>query len=204
MTTFFKLVNPNAEFPIIYGLPDTAFRDVVKFKPQVRLYFRGYTDRQTTDEIAKKLEGQVSFRLMDENYSTSAINSLALKVKNKFRNFFYQRGDALYTYTDQRRGYHFQLYVGGEIAAKKVIEAVNDVAANTTLDWTLLKNHSRNQDLPKIKGKLTVMGETRTIKNVTRSGRVYFAYAELFIPDWGEPITLVDGTGTRPRAIEVF
>ena len=188
----------------IYGIPSTDFEISNTYYPQVKLHFR--EDRyQASINSRRPARGEVSFRWREESYTELNIKALANKIYNDFVSpvFFYQKGRVLYTYTDKRLGYQFQVPANSEVDAKKVIEQAIRLQDDVEPDWTEnFREHTDNKNYT-TPGTIQVMGEIIKKPKKRPIARVEFQYAELFIPGTTKPIILVDRTGTKSRPIRI-
>ncbi len=186
----------------IYGIPSTDFEIKHTYYPQVQLFFM--EERYTAaDNDRVPVRSRVSFRWRENDYTTSNINALALKIDNDFARppFRYTKGRKCWTYWDDEKGYRFTVYVQAESDAKSLISQVINLQDTGTPDWdSKLREHldGVNYALP---GTVRVMGETKRKPRKRPIAEVKFAYAELFIPGVVKPIVLVDRTGTKAGAL---
>ncbi len=194
---FYLVLRKAKDFhPNIYGIPSTDFQEVMKFFPQVQLYFE--ESFSETDSGYTQLRSQVSFRLTNETSQTFTIGeaiNLANRIKSLFNAggvpFFYKKGKELATYTDQSKGYYFQVYAFDETNAKKVIEQVLDIRSNSP-DWKLLKvskNAEASQAYPTIPPTKQILGKSVRQPRERPVGTVKFVAAVVHL--YGSPESLV-------------
>lgn len=186
----------------IYGIPSTDFEITHTYYPQVKLHFR--EDKyEASSNTRRPARSEVSFRWREEDYSTTNVNNLALKIENDFARppFSYGKGRKCWTYWDDKKGYRFTVYMQTEADAKKLISQVTGLQDSDIPDWdSKLREHldGVNYSLP---GTVRVMGETIRKPKKRPVATVKFAYAELFIPGMVKPIVLVDRTGNKVGAL---
>jgi hypothetical protein len=196
---FYGILRKCQDFhPAIFGIPSTSFQETTKYHPQIRLHFI-----EKTTEVEKgyqPLESQVSIRLMNETTETltkAEATIIANKVKTLFHTgvpFFWKRGKQLISYTDQSKGYYFQLLVYDITNAKKVIEQVLDIRGHTP-DWKLLntkQNAEPSTTYPTVPVTKTIMGKPYKQPRRRPVGTVHFKYAVLHLHGKPNPVVLVD------------
>ena len=206
---FYLILRKAKDFhPNIYGIPSQDFQEIMKFFPQVQLYFEekysevepGYT----------QLRAQVSFRLIGEKSETFTIaeaTSIANKIKTLFNPgnvpFFWKKGRELHTYTDQLKGYYFQIYAFDETNAKKVIEQVLDIKSQTP-NWQLLDSHKSTEPsiaYPTIPPTKTILGKPVRQPRERPVGIVRFVNAIAHIHGRPDPLVLYDPDKRYPTAL---
>lgn len=193
--------------PPIYGIPVQDFQETFSHHPQIKLFFM--EDAEDVDDDYYPIRSEITFRLINETESTiteANARALAQRIDTAFgtnKGFRWKRGRETWMYVDLRRGYRLKLFVWDETEAKRVIEQVLDIQGHTP-DWDEhLKDATNRKDLrtsivPKTK---RIYGKNRKLPRVKPVGHVRFRWAELSV--WGlvNPITLVDKSGRRRRAL---
>jgi hypothetical protein len=185
--------------PAIYGIPSLDFQSVMKFYPQVELFFeekfseteRGYT----------QLRAQIKFRLVGETTETLTRADaivLANKIKAAFNPnkipFAFKKGKELYTYSDQEKGYHFQLYVFNKTVAQSVITKVLQLRGHAP-NWKLMNLHSSSDPsaaYPTIPPTKAILGKPVRQPRIRPVGTVRFTYALVHLHGLPEPLVLYD------------
>jgi hypothetical protein len=71
-TYYFIYGQAKALMPDVYGIPNTVFDQVRAYRPQICLYFSG--SETPSDNVHKRVGGEISFRLMNETSSTKLMN----------------------------------------------------------------------------------------------------------------------------------
>jgi hypothetical protein len=197
---FYLILRKAKDFhPNIYGIPSQDFQEIMKFLPQVQLYFE--EKYQDVDLGFTQLRAQVSYRLIGETSSTITIaeaTTIANKIKTLFNAggvpFFFKKGRELYTYTDQSKGYAFQVYAFDKPNAQKVIEQVLDIKGHTP-DWELLNLHESAEPAnayPTIPETKTILGKLTKQPRKRPAGTVHFIYAVMHLYGRSEPLVLYD------------
>ncbi len=190
--------------PDIYGLPVTTFQERFVFPPQVQLYFL-----EPSDQIASgyaQVEGEITFRLTEpeyENITPVEAGNLARRIKTSLATppFTWKKGRVICRYTDLKKGYDFRLFVLNESEAKRVIEQILDIRSHTP-DWENLTVSESRRNFPIIPPSKTIYGKSRKLPRQRPRADVRFRYAALHIHGLQNPITLVDASGTRRKALE--
>lgn len=199
----------------LYTTPVVSFQNQFEFHPQVTLVFKqtkaeaeATASSQTDPEDRKEpVEGQISFRLMDETHTTMTPEKalvLAQKIKAKFAIPVYQwnKGIINYTYFDEKKGYKFRIAADVESVARNLIEFTLDIRGNTP-DWDLLREHIPKKLYPVKPNKELIYGKQKRPPRRRPVEIVKFKYAEMHV--WGIPtaVTLVDITGNRPNPLVI-
>jgi hypothetical protein len=200
---FYLIMRKAKDFhPPIYGIPSMEFINNFSFFPQIVIHFE--EDRyEAATSNRLPATAQVAVRWFEESYTKPEINQLALKIRQDFAipPFMFKKGRILFTYTDKKKGYYFQVYAFNEIEAKSVIERAYRLQHNVEPEWDeYLRDHQDKKNYTIQKTKM-IMGELKQLPKRRPIADVKFSYAELKIPDLLEPIILVDRTGTHPNAI---
>lgn len=192
----------------IFGIPASSFDEIRKYKPQITLYFSQDTD--DVEDGENKVEGEISFRLMDESSTSltqAEINSYALKIKNDFAvpgKLVWSKGRLMVSYSDWSKGYSLQLLVSSKVEGKNLIQKVLSIQ-NHTPDWRYMavKENEEPQDAyPNNPGLQTILGETYKKPRRRPVEQVKFRYATLAVQGKKRPINLVDTTYRRANAVE--
>lgn len=192
----------------IYGIPVPDSQSLAKFRPQVQLYFRELQTSPTYDPTSFLLpvEGQISFRLMDETSDTisrTKAEALARKIKNEFCNpiFVWEKGWFATTYIDLEKGYQLKLFVKSKTEGERLVRQVLSIQ-NHTLDNDYLQFIEHDKTYPVNPGTHRVYG--RTVKKPRKRpvANVSFRRAKLII--WGQAhaINLVSVGGREKSVIE--
>lgn len=198
MQTFRYIVQRTHLRPHVFGNPVGRAQAQRKYKPQIFFYFR--QDEIESDLDKSPLDGQISYRLMDETSETiskTKLTSIANKVKSEFGGsveFIWKKGKSLASYTDRDKGYQFQLLVRNKTDAKEIISKVLRTNSDTP-NWAKLRYQEADipsEAFPTTKGNLNILGEliAEPIQRPIINVRFQYAYCNI----WGkrEPVILYD------------
>lgn len=192
----------------IYGIPVPDSQSLVKFRPQVQLFFRELQTSPTYDpeSYLVPVEGILSFRLMDETSETisrAKAEALARKIKAEFCNpiFVWQKGWYAMTYTDEEKGYKCKIYVKTKAEGERIIRKVLSIQ-NHAFDESSMQFIEHERTYPANAGTHRVYG--RIVKKLRKRpvADISFRKAKLII--WGQPnaINLVSVGGRERSVIE--
>lgn len=189
----------------IYGIPVQELQRDVKFKPQIKLFFKEDFDKDVHDGTVPLSEGEITFRLVNETSDTisrTKAESLAKKIRDEVTKpvLVWSKGWYKCTYLDRDLGYDFRLLVKSKAEGERVIKEVLKIQNHSfDLDYFQFIDHDRNY--PINPGTHKVYG--RTVKKNRQRPRVdvKFRYAQLLI--WGQQnaINLVAYRGSRFRSV---
>lgn len=203
MLTFYNVVQQLPYTPQFFGLPIQTFIDTQRNKAQIIIQFREKrSDAGENNRIPAT--AQVSFRIEETSWTQSKVQQWANTIKSAFATprFSWKKGRTLYNYWDPAGGWNFQLRANSETEAKSVIEKCFSAKGAGSPDYEeFLKEQKDNRNYG-VAETVTIMGETKKKPKLRPIATVYFAWAELVIPGYGENIILVDVTGTKAKAIE--
>lgn len=188
----------------VYGIPTDELQDEYEFQPQIKLMF--YQSRSEATPGFPPATGEITYRVMGETSETFTEANAKLRA-NRIKALFvdenlfeWQKGTELYSYADKPQGYLLKVFARNETAARNLITKVIAIE-NKTPGWDKLTKHITEKTFPVDPGTITIMGET--YKKPRRRPRedVTFRYAELHL--WGRPnpVTLLDTTGRRGKAL---
>lgn len=190
----------------IYGIPVQELQRDVKFKPQVRLYFKEPFDKDVHNNGITQVRGEITFRLINETSETisrTKAEKLARDIKREFATpiFTWEKGWFKATYLDSNKGYDLRLFVKSRTEGERVIKQVLKI-----------QNHSFNKDY------FQFIEHDRTYSNNPGTHRVYgrtvkkwrkrpranlnFIYAQLLIHGRIKPVNLVSVAGRLRTVIE--
>lgn len=195
---FFGVLRKCVDFhPAIFGEPSKLFQESNKYYPQIQLHF--LEKYQEVEEGYEQLRAQISFRLMNEtstSITTAELTTIANKIKTLFytTRFSWKKGRELYTYTDQKKGYYFQLYTFSKADAKKVIEQVLDIQGHSP-EWGKMNGHTNEEpasSYPIVPPVKTILGKPYREPRERPAGTVHFAYALAHIHGRPRPLVILD------------
>ncbi len=188
------------------GMPKGSFDPVIKYKPQIVLYFQ--EDNGDVEEGYNPVDGRISFRLMNKDSETitkTDLTTLANKIKTEFvvnNGYTWKQRKEYYNYTDKTKGYQLQILAFSESEAKQLINKVLDIQGHTFQDKKFTKsvNDNPSSAYPIIPPQQNILGElTREpLRRPVATVRFQYALANL----WGKPdlIPLYDRTFTYLNA----
>jgi hypothetical protein len=177
-------------------LPDIT----VEGKPQVQLWFwEKYSNAKRNNR--QQARARVSFRIMDENWSTAEANSLALKIRDKFAKpiYSFEKGQLSLQYLNKKKAHNFRLTVDDKAEAKRVIEDVLDLLGETP-NWDYLVKAESEKNFNEVQ-TTRVLGKTVKVSPQRPRTIVYFKYAIAKIPPLTTDFALVDTSGTYAKAL---
>lgn len=192
--------DPTEEIPI-YGIPVQSFQETKEYYPQVTLMFREKT-ASANARNTYPTRAEVSFRILDNNFTEANARSLAVKIKNIFATppVSFKKGRTKVSYSDQKKGYHFIMAVNSETEAREIITKVLSLN-NDTPDWEKLSNSESGYNFSATKTK-TILSKTVIMPKRRPIADVYFTHAELKIYGLSRPKILVDTLGRFRDAYE--
>lgn len=188
----------------VYGTPVQNFQELVKFKPQIHLYFEQVTG--LIDSEFGAVTARLSFRIMNESAETMTpdkAKALATKINSSFGGsspFHWEKGKHLFSYSAPNQGVQTKIYTTNESEAKQVIKKILGLQ-NFTLNDDYLKDCSRTVDLASPQdgnqGKEMIYGTSRRLPRKLPLATVQFTYAEMLLHGLTHAICLVDMTGKK-------
>ncbi|BAU65664.1 Genome sequencing data, contig C298 [Stanieria sp. NIES-3757] len=187
--------------PHVYGLPIGSDQAIRKHKPQITLFFK--EDMEDIDPDYEAVEGQISYRLMNESSETitkAELTSIANKIKVQFGGgdgdnaFRWDKGKDLASYVEKNKGYQFQLLVRNKTDAKDLVTRV--LATNSDVpDWKYLSYKEADEPTstyPTLPGTQTILGKITREPRIRPIARVRFQYAYCSIWARKQPVILYD------------
>lgn len=166
--------------------------------PKVVFYFS--QDAQSATN-GKRLEAELSFRLMGETESTftpQKAKPLAARVLKLFvqgnKGITLNKDKTCYCYSDVENGFkRSKVYASTRGDAVDMIRRLTE-AADVTFDQDKLTTSNPERDNTVKPKKKTVYGKQRSEPAFKPKGTVRFRYCYVELPSMGEPIFLVDTT----------
>lgn len=194
--------------PHIYGTPIGTLDAQRKYRPQIVLEF--LEDENDLEIGYSRVDGRISFRLMDETTSTvskTELTSIAKKIKAEFgtpKGYVWKKGKDLASYVDKPKGYQFQLLVKTKADAKEIIGKVlslNSVSPNWN-KFSYKEADNPTGAYPTVPGNQTILAKTH--KEPRRRPIADVRFQSAYCSIWGlpEPIALYDLTFMHPNALE--
>lgn len=184
-------------------------------KPKVSLFFledSNYNKRQPKEGIAegaRRQEGVIKFRLMDETtqtFSKANATTLATKIKDVFGSsggFVWSKGKTMWTYNDWEMGYQLQLLCRSETEAKRIVSGVLSLQNHTPIwkNFNIVKNDEEATKYPENPGTHVVMGEVLPLPKERPLVDVRFQYAYIKLDGVKEPINLYARNNRRVKTL---
>lgn len=199
---YFCLGKGKALHPDMYAIPITTFRTLRRHKPQVHLMFKEVTNIRNADP----LQSQISFRIMDENFTIGEATTLANKIKAEFMSsggYLWHKGRLMCAYSDHDQGYQLQLLCRDEAEGKRL---TTDVLAlrNHTPKWkhfTINRTEDEAGRYTTAPPNKIILGQSheQPVERPIHNSR--FQYAELSIDGMKKPVILCDRSN---RWVEVL
>lgn len=187
----------------VYGLPAGLYQEMVRYSPQVFVYFKEDKALALANPSRNRGEGKLSIRLAgitSETITQSTVNLVASRVRAEFSagsGFVWQKGKLLFAYIDKNNGLQFQILNRVSTHAQDICRRLCRIAGEEYLaKWGYI---NRPQDqasrYPSASGSFSALG--KTYRNPTRRPEldVRFQYAVLHCYGIPKPIALVDRTG---------
>lgn len=205
MMLFYWTVKGNEELrPNLYTIPTDAYQQMVRFAPQVTLYF--LEDKADVDEGYSPIDMQISFRLMGETEATftpSNATALATKIRTEFGGatpYRFHKGRIKLSYTDMDKGYVLRVHAFSESEGKELIGKILDIQGHVRDDSKLTINTLG--DTPPITPPLKqVYGKQRRSARKRPVGYVRFRRAEVHLHGMPNAIVLLDYTGRSKKVV---
>lgn len=190
----------------VYGIPIEPYQETVTFRPQVHLFFK--QDSSATTTLKRAIQGQISFRLVNETSSTmteTKARALALKIKNEFtinNGYIWKKGKLKCVYKDFKSGLDLSVLSLSKTEGTELIQKMCDVV-NAIYDNNLLKiSEPERTSINNPTTKSLVYGKQRFDKRWRPVANVRFQYATLTVHGMNHRIVLVDRTNRYLNAYQ--
>ena len=186
--------------------PDFTRTSLVKYKPQVQLFFKESVTADTYDPDFRPCTGHISFRLMEETSETISrkkAEQLAKNIKTLFTKplFIWSKGWYYSSYTDSENGYKLQILSKSKNEARRIIEQVLSIQNHVfNSDNFIFKD--TEQSFPAIPPTKKIYGKTRKVSRERPKADVRFQHAKLLVFGLANAINLVDASGRLRSVIE--
>lgn len=177
--------------PHVYGTPIGTLNIQRKYRPQIVFEFLEDVD----DVVAgyDRLDGRISYRLMNETSDTLTVTELtniARRIDTQFNTgngFIWKKGKDLASYTDWDKGYQLQLLVRNKADAREIVTKVL-ATNNDTPTWSKF-NYKENDEpttaYPTIPSTQNILGRSIREPRIRPIASVRYQYAYCSI--WGKP-----------------
>lgn len=189
-----------------YGMPIEGYQESVTFRPQIHLFFR--QDNGATPDGRRPIEGQISFRLMNETAATmteTKARALAIKIRNEFatnNGYVWKKGKNKYLYRDEALGLDLRILSISESEGKEVVQKLLDVLDTSYDDDRFTNIIPERSSLNNPNQTQLVYGKQRKKPRWRPTANVRFRYASLTVHGMQNRIVLVDRTKTFYHALE--
>ena len=194
----------SALHPALYTMPTDRYQQMVKFAPQVTLYFK--EDLDDVEEGYAPIDAQISFRLMGEDYDSitrAELISVANKIRTEFATgsgYRWQKGRVMMSYNKLDDGYFLRIHSYSESEGRSIINKVLDIQ-NKTLDESFLTINTLAATPPIVPPSRTILGKSRRLPRKRPVGYVRFIYADAHVWAIPEAICLLDRSGRRKNPL---
>lgn len=172
--------------------------------PEVKLWF--FENVADVTPGYSRLKGEISFDLMhlvdssnlikngqSQLIKEADIKALSTKIKSIFnQNFKWERGKKILVYHDWARGYDFKIACKAEAEGLRIIKEVLKIQGHEVRTEYLKLNQlvgTPKPTIPAVKEE-EVLGKKRKHKRYRPESTVYYAYATLHLPSYGQKIAL--------------
>jgi hypothetical protein len=172
--------------------------------PEVRLFF--FEKRTDVTLGYTPLKGEISFDLMNlvdsstltkdstnQLIKESDIKQLSAKTRAVFTpSFKWERGKKMVVYHDWARGYDFKIMCKSETEGVRIATEILKIQGHTLRSEFLKLNQLIGTSKPTIPipKEENVLGKKRKHKRYRPEGTVYYSYATLHLPSYGQKIPL--------------
>ncbi|MEM9922507.1 MAG: hypothetical protein AAF915_01915 [Cyanobacteria bacterium P01_D01_bin.50] len=190
----------------VYGIPVQELQREIKFKPQIRLYFREPYDKDVHGDGTSRVNGEITFRLVDESSETisrAKAEKLARDIKNEFAQpiFTWEKGWFKSTYLDIEKGYDLRLLVKSKTEGERIVKQVLKIL-NHTFNKDNFQFIEHDRTYPVNPGTHRVYGSTVKKWRKRPRANLKFNYAQLLIHGRIKPVNLVSVGGRLQSVIE--
>lgn len=190
----------------IYQAPADGVEVIRVRKPQIQLCFledSNFNKKAAPNNIEegrRRVEGLITFRLMNETTDSISIGNLkgiANKIKLVFAangGYVWEKGKEMYAYTDWDLGYQLQLLCQTKTTAKELVTRVLSLQ-NHTPNWTYFTTNENDNALaryPETPPTKIILGESVKVPRQRPRVDVRFQYAVAHIHQLKEPVALCD------------
>lgn len=201
MMLFYVMLRKASDLhPALYTTPVERYQELLRFAPQVTLYFR--EDIDDVEEGYGPIDAEVSFRIYDKTERTitmADLRTIGQKIRTEFATgsgYRWRKGRYSLSYRDPELGYRLRVRASSESEGREVISKVLDIQGHT-INREKLNINQLDQAPPIVPPMHNILGRSRRKFRNRPVGWVRFIYAEAHV--WGEQnaITLIDRSGRR-------
>lgn len=195
--------------PDVYGLPIGTLDAQRKYRPQIILEFLEDENDLDSEDLYRRVDGRISFRLMNETSETiskAELTTIAQRIKTEFgigNGYLWKKGKDLASYVDKSKGYQFQLLVRNKTDAKELVSKTLDINLDTP-DWSKLSYKESDEPIttyPTIPETINILGQIKREPRRRPIATVRFQTAYCSLWGKGRPIILYDKSFTHLDAL---
>lgn len=190
----------------IYTLPlSTAANIGMRGKPQLDLYF--VEVNYLLDSGRSIVDGQIAGnRLMDKTSDTlqvSELTAMGERIRDLFRDFIWEKGKSLLSYSDPEKGYNLQILCQSKDGGLEVLTKILAIREHAVINKFV--NFKENEDptdsYPETQQNLQILGETYKTHIRRPTASVKLRVAQLHIEGIQKPKVLYDNSGKYRKAL---
>jgi hypothetical protein len=190
----------------IYGIPEETFKEEIKIKPQIYLYFAQDSEGVPEGRVAIRAKFHINLqRDIPEASWEAELKRLANKIKQEFAathpTYTWTKGKTIYWYRDKEYGHNFHIYAYSEADAeplvKKMLALQDQVFKEECFGNSEPKRSSENNPI----GTVLRFGKRRKKSRWRPNANVRFRWASLIVPELEGDKMLVDTTGNHRDAL---
>ena len=189
----------------VYGIPVTEYQRNIRYKPQIKLFFKEDLDKTIHDGTVPRSEGEITFRLIDlksDNITRKDAERFAKRIRDTLTKppLVWAKGWYKCTYFSPDEGYDFRLLVKSKQEGERVVKEILKIQDHKYVkDYLQFVDHDRAYAINP--GTHRVYG--RTVKKSRQRPRVdvKFKYAQLLIDGRQNAVNLVAHAGSRFRSV---
>ncbi len=192
--------------PEVFGTPVEPYQEKVAFRPHVHLYFR--QDASAVANGRRAMEGEISFRLIDETSETmteAKAKALALDIKRELatgNGYIWKKGKYSIVCQDPENGLNLKIYALNELEGIEVVQKLYDIIGKPYDETKVRIVEPKRDSETNPSGNNLVYGKLRRKKRWRPIGNVRFQYAVLTVHGMPHRIILVDRTKRYLNALE--
>ena len=166
----------------IYGIPASNFHESVKFKPQIKLFWREKTeDAKKAGRYPARAEYSVRYR---GKYATrndlEILKTKIIRIFNSPTTHNFYKGREKFSYYDLELGYRLIITARDETEAKDVINKLLEIQGDNPLKESNFTKSVKEKNWNS-RETIRVAGETFVLPKERPIARVYFTHAEFAV-----------------------
>lgn len=209
MQLFYDTLGYGKSSDVIYGLPAGLYQEMVRYYPQVFLYFKEDKASAMSHPTTPRGEGKLSVRLLGvttEEITQATVNLVASRVRAQFSGgsgFVWQKGRRNFVYYDKDKGLQFKILnrvtTHGQEVAQSLLAVIGESYNNKWATPAIPQNQTARY--PKNPGSFSAFGKIYRKIQHRPEVDVRFQYAVLHLHGIPRPIALVDRVGKLKNPI---